>query len=711
MSQRSPWIVLAVLSLVGSLLALSTGPAAGKNGEQDDRALYSGCPPGSVLESAGFRDIAGYPEEFEDVINCMANYGIMPGLLPDLFQPGLGVTRQQMALILIRAAYIAGIDVPAARNQGFDDIGNLSKEVRDSINQLAQLRITLGTTASTYTPDTVVNRRQMAQFFERFLDLAPAGEGGVSVDAVVPDDTVFEDIRLLPHDPYDAIRILYELGVTAGTTPTTYAPDEPVTRAQMAMFISRMLAHTNALPAGVSMQVEDNSVTAQDTVDLVISVRDKDHLPLLDAPVDLFYVAEGDDGFESSGRCGRRAVAETGDVRCSIDLGDETTDGDGNLLYTMQIDEDLTVYAWTGDNNDNFDLDRTDYASLVFSTSKGAEKFILTDDMRKGARKVPFGTVVTFTFQLVDEDEKPVREEDVELTIEATLDNDGRRVMDRDRTESTDSSGRIELTFRLRDPDPDDNDRDGVLNMDIVVRGDRTVVDRSTVNVLTGTNRLFWSDEDDDPFTLLLEQRSDYSLVAGAGSSRRNYLTATLLDQYGGPIRSERIHFTSDQEAGLYAKEDEQGNPIEGEASKSGYRKTTNRSGVATVNYRWESSDTAIEEIYATVENEPQVNEESVEHYWVAEIPEKDTTLGTVEHHDEDEDTLVIEATGGELYVVTYDEHDHFNDDTRSSPPISYEEFRELLAEKIDAVPAVDIDITVRMKTRDPNDTNVFTLT
>ena len=119
----------------------------------------------------------------------------------------------------------------------------MSTEVQDAINQLVELRITLGRTASSFDPHSVVNRRQMAQFLTRFLEAAPVAEGGVSIESVVPDDTIFDDIRNIPHDPYDAIRLLYELGITKGTTATTYGPDDPVTRAQMALFISRILAH------------------------------------------------------------------------------------------------------------------------------------------------------------------------------------------------------------------------------------------------------------------------------------------------------------------------------------------------------------------------------------------------------------------------------------------------------------------------------------
>ena len=42
MSRRSPLAVLVVMALVGSLLAVSAGPASGKDGEADDLAALLG---------------------------------------------------------------------------------------------------------------------------------------------------------------------------------------------------------------------------------------------------------------------------------------------------------------------------------------------------------------------------------------------------------------------------------------------------------------------------------------------------------------------------------------------------------------------------------------------------------------------------------------------------------------------------------------------
>ena len=51
------------------------------------------------------------------------------------------------------------------------DIGELSAESQTAINQLADLGITQGTSATTYSPDDAVKRGHMALFIARLMDL------------------------------------------------------------------------------------------------------------------------------------------------------------------------------------------------------------------------------------------------------------------------------------------------------------------------------------------------------------------------------------------------------------------------------------------------------------------------------------------------------------------------------------------------------------
>ena len=306
----------------------------------------------------------------------------------------------------------------------------------------------------------------MVQFLARFLDIAPAGEGGVHISDVDPDDEQFLDIDELPHGPYDAIQALFELGVTNGTSRTRFSPERTVTRAQMAMFISRMLAHTNARPAGVTMQAETTTVISGDTVDLVVSVRNSRHQPVEDALVDLFSAESPDRAFNSTGTCTSRVTSEFGNDSCEIDFSDEITDFDGNVPYTVPIDGDSVLWAWTGDLGERFDADRDDAASVAFTAKKEAVNLLVTDDLHVETRKVEFGDWVTITFQAVDDEDNPVAEEDVEVRILIVEKSDG-RTRDRTNTYDTDSSGQFELRFRHTDPDSRGGDR---ATVDLTIR-------------------------------------------------------------------------------------------------------------------------------------------------------------------------------------------------------------------------------------------------
>ena len=128
----------------------------------------------------------------------------------------------------------------------------------------------------------------MAVFLHRFLLRSDVGPGGVRAGSVRPDDTIFSDIGRVSSTANKAIRVLFEMGVTAGTSPITYSPSSIVTRAQMAVFISRMLAHTNARPAGVTMHATADRVSPGDTLIVYVSVRDSSSLPVARGYVDMF---------------------------------------------------------------------------------------------------------------------------------------------------------------------------------------------------------------------------------------------------------------------------------------------------------------------------------------------------------------------------------------------------------------------------------------
>ncbi|MEM7140379.1 MAG: S-layer homology domain-containing protein [Actinomycetota bacterium] len=93
---------------------------------------------------------------------------------------------------------------------------------------LRKNELTTGTLPGLFEPMDFVTRGQMATFLHRFMDLPEW-----------IDEAPFED---LVDDAFylEAVHWLAESGITTGTSPTTFSPDDFVTRGQMAAFIWRM---------------------------------------------------------------------------------------------------------------------------------------------------------------------------------------------------------------------------------------------------------------------------------------------------------------------------------------------------------------------------------------------------------------------------------------------------------------------------------------
>jgi S-layer family protein len=115
---------------------------------------------------------------------------------------------------------------------------------RDDIELLFDLGITTGTSATTYGPDELVTREQMAAFLARLWR---------SLGKTCPTDaTPFSDVNPASFAKADIVCI-FGLDITTGTSATTYDPGGRVTREQMAAFLARLWRSLgNSCPSGPS---------------------------------------------------------------------------------------------------------------------------------------------------------------------------------------------------------------------------------------------------------------------------------------------------------------------------------------------------------------------------------------------------------------------------------------------------------------------------
>jgi peptidoglycan hydrolase-like amidase len=170
----------------------------------------------------------------ERSIDTIWQQGITAGCDVDLYCPDGSVPRWQMAVFLVRLWPISGFDAPGDVDQGFTDISGFNEFTQAQINILAQLGFTSGTSPTTFDPDGIVTRWQMALFLARVAERA-----GITL----PDgsDQGFADLDGLLDSAQLAINQVKQLGITAGTSPTTFGPNNPVRRDEMGTFLARTM--------------------------------------------------------------------------------------------------------------------------------------------------------------------------------------------------------------------------------------------------------------------------------------------------------------------------------------------------------------------------------------------------------------------------------------------------------------------------------------
>ena len=99
----------------------------------------------------------------------------------------------------------------------------------DAVLWAVEQGITTGTSATTFSPDDPCTRGQMATFLWRAAG-SPEPVGKTCIFADVPADAYYAK----------AVQWAVEQKITGGTSATTYSPDAPCTRGQMATFLCRM---------------------------------------------------------------------------------------------------------------------------------------------------------------------------------------------------------------------------------------------------------------------------------------------------------------------------------------------------------------------------------------------------------------------------------------------------------------------------------------
>ena len=665
--------VLAALAMLASVLVAA--PAVAADPAPDYTATFDACidVPGS-----GFEDVPSGHANAGD-IDCIAYYGITKGTSATTYSPLMSVTREHMALFLTRLAGLVGIEIASnPADPRFTDTGDLSMESQVAIAQLADLGITKGTSATTYSPADSVTRGQMALFISRLMDLMDpmsdgdgdnGAEGFIPKDVKVTDDTPvgspFTDLGSATKSAYDAITALYELGVASGISDTAYGPSALITRASMADFMAGVLDHSNARPAGISISAAKTSDFGPYSPKIVTSYRDDNFVPMVDVSIKIFESALVSD-FTEDGTCGDPAD-------CAWSDDDVLTDDSGNIHQLGNVENGMsnTYYAWMGDEDTtDFDADDADYASVTLSSTKDAAAIKVTTDINEEASddkvNLDKDSSVIVTVQLIDGDGgENVAKSGVKIGVKLTQEPEGEdmlTVYPAPADLETDDDG--QATFTITGPpsegtDNDDDDRTDVATFTVDFDDDGNTTDAGESVDAT----VEWTDADSAlargegsaPAYVILNSKDEASIRA----------SVTFYDQYGNT--TARGHTVS---IGI------------GKADAE--RRTVSSRGVAS--YRATSAGTVGDDITVTYSGVQDSDENSVS------VPITGGTAVTAVRHAPDDDSAAaakIDAVyadenrfriRGLLY--TYDADDTFVDDTMADKSVMVDmaKFESLIA-------------------------------
>jgi hypothetical protein len=175
-----------------------------------------------------FTDVA-ITSAFYPFIETLLHRGVTAGCGGGSYCTAASTTREQMAVFLLVSKDGPGYVPPACTTPVFGDVPASSPFCR-WVEELARRGVTGGCAPNLYCPTAAVTREQMAVFLLRTLDptLTPPACAPPNIFNDVPETSLF----------CRWIEELARRGITGGCGGGNFCPTQPVTREQMAVFLT-----------------------------------------------------------------------------------------------------------------------------------------------------------------------------------------------------------------------------------------------------------------------------------------------------------------------------------------------------------------------------------------------------------------------------------------------------------------------------------------
>ena len=166
-----------------------------------------------------------------DNILFAASRGLLSGTSDTTFSPDTGMTRGMFVTALGR---LAGINPDSYQTGKFTDV-KADAYYAPYVNWAAQTGIVEGITATTFAPDTNINREQMAVIMKNY-----AAKLGYDLPQTLKAVT-FADNTQISSWAKDAVKSMQQAGILAGKNENKFDPKGTATRAEVATVLRRFV--------------------------------------------------------------------------------------------------------------------------------------------------------------------------------------------------------------------------------------------------------------------------------------------------------------------------------------------------------------------------------------------------------------------------------------------------------------------------------------
>jgi hypothetical protein len=204
------------------------------SGEENVECTYLGSglsvSTASTLELgngiSGFRDLHGHWAESDVIQLLRMRPGLFGGTSPGCFSPNKAITRAELAALLCRLS----TEAPAGEPISFRDVP-AGKWYAADVARASAYGYMVGDADGCFHPEAELTRAELVVALMRFFSIPRLSGPYPFIDLDQPGFAWAKG----------DIIAFYRAGLANGTTESTFSPEKAVTRAEMAVFLYRIL--------------------------------------------------------------------------------------------------------------------------------------------------------------------------------------------------------------------------------------------------------------------------------------------------------------------------------------------------------------------------------------------------------------------------------------------------------------------------------------